>query len=74
MGSTDNPYGWVIWVIVMTYVLAFVAWFLVGYFLGGQLTDKAKSVIRKTFDTVDTVVKKEAIKFLKSPNQMKKGN
>lgn len=73
MGSTDNPYGWVIWVIVLTYVLAFVAWFLVGYFLGGQLTDKVKSSIRKTFDTVDTVVKKKAIKFLKSPDQLKKG-
>ena len=71
MGSTDNPYNWVIWVIVLTYVLAFVVWFLVGYFLGGQLTNKAKSAVRKT---IDTVVTKEAIKFLKPPNQMKKGN
>jgi len=71
MGSTDNPYGWVIWLIVLSYVVAFVVWFLVGFFVGDKLINTVKSTARKT---LSTAVKGEVIKFLKSPNQMKKGN
>jgi hypothetical protein len=71
MISTETSYGWIIWLIVLPYVLAFIVWFLVGYFYGGELIDKAKSTVRKV---VSAPVQKEIIKFLKSPNQMKKGN
>lgn len=71
MGSTDTSYGWVVWVIVLPYVAAFVVWFLVGFFSGDKLINTFKSTVRKA---LSTPIKEEALKFLKSPNQIKKGN
>lgn len=54
--------GWIIGIFVTLYVLLFIVWFYVGYHSGDVINNITKTI------------KSEAIKFLKSPNQMKKGN
>jgi hypothetical protein len=54
--------AWIIGIFVTLYALLFIVWFYVGYH-SGEVINK----VSKTF-------KEETIKFLKSPNQIKKGN
>lgn len=53
---------WIIGGFVTMYVLLFITWAYVGYHSGEIITKVNKSI------------RKEAIKFLKSPDQIKKGN